>query len=292
MQAAQVIPFDFEKQPVRATVIDGEPWFVASDICKSLGIANTTQALQALDDDERSMFNIGRQGKANIINESGLFTLILRSREATTPGTPQHRFRKWVTAEVLPAIRKHGRYVDSDNRMGTLIGQTIGTDGFHCLAAVLDGKLRLLKGGAKRAAKNHIWQQVHRAFSVVRAEDIPAEQLDSARNFIASYSVKEGEWLPKEEKKGFALNDSQAKDIAMLLHSVAWVNHRWNQGISAGVKGLNFELWGGTVEHMANAIRSARDLDVSLKPLLDEVDSRYQYRALRPEDCMARGITP
>jgi len=176
--------------------------------------------------------------------------------------------------------------------VATIRGQTIGTDGFHCLAAVLDGKLRLLKGGAKRAAKNHIWQQVHRAFSVVRAEDIPAEQLDSARNFIASYSVKEGEWLPKEEKKGFAINDSQAKDIAMLLHSVAWVNHRWNQGISAGVKGLNFELWGGTVEHMANAIRSARDLDVSLKPLLDEVDSRYPYRALRPEDCVARGITP
>lgn len=97
-------------------------------------------------------------------------------------------FGKSEAAKALPAPASQ-----------TLIGTTIGTDGFHCLAAVLDGKLRLLKGGAKRAAKNHIWQQVHRAFSVVRAEDIPAEQLDSARNFIASYSVKEGEWLPKEE---------------------------------------------------------------------------------------------
>lgn len=51
------------------------------------------------------------RGEANIINESGLFTLILLSREATKPGTLHHRFRKWVTAEVLPSIRKHGAYV-------------------------------------------------------------------------------------------------------------------------------------------------------------------------------------
>ena len=81
----------------------------------------------------------------------------------------------------------------------SVLTTTIGTDGFHCLAAVLDGKLRMLKGGAKRAAKNHIWQQVHRAFSVVRAEDIPAEQIDSARNFIAAYSVREGEWMPRKD---------------------------------------------------------------------------------------------
>lgn len=72
---------------VRAFERDGQPWFVAADVCTALGIQNTTQALEPLDDDERSMFNIGRQGKANCINESGLYTLILRCREATTPGT-------------------------------------------------------------------------------------------------------------------------------------------------------------------------------------------------------------
>lgn len=289
MQAAQVIPFDFEKQPVRATVIDGEPWFVASDICKSLGIANTTQALQALDDDERSMFNIGRQGKANIINESGLFTLILRSREATTPGTPQHRFRKWVTAEVLPAIRKHGRYVDSDNRMGTLIGQTIGTDGFHCLAAVLDGKLRLLKGGAKRAAKNHIWQQVHRAFSVVRAEDIPAEQLDSARNFIASYSVKEGEWLPRQEKPGaFVLDQYAARYVDNLIHYTYWVCYRWDQGIGSAVKALNPKFHAQTWEFFREMQNSAEMFERAAPELVAYFRNR-EGSALRPQDCIAKG---
>ena len=95
---------------VRAFERDGQPWFVAADVCTALGIQNTTQALEPLDDDERSMFNIGRQGKANCINESGLYTLILRCREATTPGTLAHRFRKWVTADVLPSIRKNGSF--------------------------------------------------------------------------------------------------------------------------------------------------------------------------------------
>lgn len=83
----------------------GEPWFVAADVCQSLEIKNTTQAIQSLDDDERSMYSIGRQGKANIVSESGLFVLIFQSRkpEAKT-------FRKWVTSEILPSIRKHGVY--------------------------------------------------------------------------------------------------------------------------------------------------------------------------------------
>lgn len=121
------------------------------------------------------------------MNESGLYSLILTSRKAEAK-----RFKKWVTAEVLPAIRKHGRYVDSDNRMGTLIGQTIGTDGFHCLAALLDGKVRRLPAKVRRGAKNHIWSQVHKAFSVVSVEDIPASAMDSVRTFIAAYAL-EGE---------------------------------------------------------------------------------------------------
>lgn len=102
--------FSLGSQKLRVIDIDDEPWFVASDVCALLGIQNTTQALAALDADERSMFNIGRQGSANIVSESGLYTLILRCRDAVKPGTIPHRVRRWVTAEVLPAIRKTGRY--------------------------------------------------------------------------------------------------------------------------------------------------------------------------------------
>ncbi|WP_448196097.1 BRO-N domain-containing protein [Raoultella planticola] len=104
--------FSFESESnIRAILIDGEPWFVAIDVIKALQLTNPTMSLKALDEDERSKFNLGRQGNTNIISESGLYTLILRCRDAVTPGTIPYRFRKWVTSEVLPQIRHTGRYV-------------------------------------------------------------------------------------------------------------------------------------------------------------------------------------
>lgn len=104
--------FKFESESaIRAVMLDGATWFVASDVIKALQLTNATISMKALDDDERSKLNLGRQGTANIISESGLYTLILRCRDAVTPGTIPYRFRKWVTGEVLPQIRRTGRYV-------------------------------------------------------------------------------------------------------------------------------------------------------------------------------------
>lgn len=108
--ASPASTFKFDSHPVRIVLRDGGPWFVAVDVCRALEIQNASQVIGRLDDDERAMFNIGRQGDVNLVNESGLYTLILRCRDAVKPGTVPHRFRKWVTAEVLPAIRKTGRY--------------------------------------------------------------------------------------------------------------------------------------------------------------------------------------
>lgn len=218
---AQIIPFEFESHHIRALTIDGNPWFVASDVCKAIGLTNTTKALRALDGDERSNFKLGRQGSANIINESGLFTLILRSREATTPGTPQHRFRKWVTAEVLPAIREHGHYDDSEGKMGTLIGQTIGTDGFHMLGALIKGKVVNLPAAVQRRATSKLWAQTHAAFGVRSAADIPADQLDAARNFVAAYAI-EGEYLGCIEEDGARLSSDQLMHLNALAVHMDW----------------------------------------------------------------------
>ena len=94
---------------IRTVVIDGEPWFVAKDVCDILGVQNVTQSMQQLEDFERSMFNIGRQGNANIISESGFYALVLRSRKPIAKP-----FRLWVTQEVLPQIRKTGGYIPID----------------------------------------------------------------------------------------------------------------------------------------------------------------------------------
>lgn len=99
---------------VRTIFANNEVWFCAKDVCGILEIKNVTQAVQRLDEDERSMFNIGRQGNTNFINESGLYTLILRSdKKEAKP------FRKWITSEVIPAIRKTGMYM-TDNVWDTI----------------------------------------------------------------------------------------------------------------------------------------------------------------------------
>lgn len=107
--------FNFESEcPVRAVIIDGSPWFVAMDVCRAIGIANHRDAVRKLDDDEKgvgSTDTLGGEQETTIISESGLYTLILRCRDAVTPGTIPYRFRKWVTGEVLPQIRRTGRYV-------------------------------------------------------------------------------------------------------------------------------------------------------------------------------------
>ncbi|MBW5930452.1 anti-repressor protein [Klebsiella michiganensis] len=107
--------FNFESDSaIRAIMIDGNPWFFASDVCRAIGIANHRDAVRKLDDDEKgvgSTDTLGGEQESVIISESGLYTLILRCRDAVTPGTIPYRFRKWVTGEVLPQIRKTGRYV-------------------------------------------------------------------------------------------------------------------------------------------------------------------------------------
>lgn len=106
--------FSFESSAtVRMVTIDQRPYFVAQDICKALSIKAVDVALRKLDSDEKGTYSIRTPGgyqSQSVINESGLYTLILRCRDAVTPGTIPYRFRKWVTSEVLPAIRKTGQY--------------------------------------------------------------------------------------------------------------------------------------------------------------------------------------
>lgn len=105
--------FDFRGTSLRTLTDEaGEPWFVAKDVCDILGHSNVSMALDRLDDDERSKFNLGRQGETNIVNEAGLYSLVLGSRKPEA-----HEFQRWVTHEVLPSIRKHGGYMAGQERM-------------------------------------------------------------------------------------------------------------------------------------------------------------------------------
>lgn len=102
--------FQYQDKPVRTIQKDGEPWWVLKDVCEVLELSTPARVSERLDGDEVSQTHIidsiGRQQETTIINESGLYNVILRSDK------PQAKpFRRWVTGEVLPSIRKHGGYL-------------------------------------------------------------------------------------------------------------------------------------------------------------------------------------
>jgi prophage antirepressor-like protein len=104
-----LIPFDFEGHAVRVVSAGGEPRFVLADVCRVLEIENPSRAASRLDEDEKGLHSVktpGGEQMLNVINESGLYSLILTSRKEAAK-----RLKKWVTAEVLPAIRKTGGYM-------------------------------------------------------------------------------------------------------------------------------------------------------------------------------------
>ena len=110
-QATGLQVFNFnekESTPIRVQVINKEPWFVAKDVCDALTIGNNRDAVSLLDDDEKLTSAVptsGQNRKMWFINESGLYNLIFQSRKPEAKA-----FRKWVTGEVLPTLRKTGRY--------------------------------------------------------------------------------------------------------------------------------------------------------------------------------------
>lgn len=93
---------------VRTIAKDGEPWFVANDICKVLGHTNSRVAVAALDEDEKGVskvYTLGGEQQMTVVNEAGMYQLVIRSNLPAAKA-----FKRWITHEVIPTIRRHGAY--------------------------------------------------------------------------------------------------------------------------------------------------------------------------------------
>ena len=169
--------FDFEDNAVRVTDIDGEPWFVAADVARVLDFRDAYNATRVLDDDEKGTHNVSTPSgdqEMNVINESGLYHLVLVSRKPEAK-----KFRKWVTAEVLPSIRKTGAYVapaarDDDCASGAL------EDGTLTQWVGIVREARLLFG---KAAARAVWAQTPLP-KIDIAETIAAFDASAAENAV------------------------------------------------------------------------------------------------------------
>lgn len=200
----QLSTFNFESKSIRTLAINNEPWFIAKDLCDTLKISNVSDALLKLDDDEKATIGLTDSQAGNgaqsisIISESGMYTLILRCRDAVKKGSIPHRFRKWVTSEVLPQIRKTGSYSK------TTVDQRTG---LRNAVNMLVSKKGLIYSDA--------YHLIHQRFNVESIEDLTLEQLPQAVEYVHKI-VLEGELIIEEKKKlsmNLNLTENELKDL-------------------------------------------------------------------------------
>lgn len=197
----QLSTFNFESNSIRTLVINNEPWFVAKDLCNAINISNYRDAIEKLDEDEKGVAltdTLGGKQEMNIVSESGMYTLILRCRDAVKKGSIPHRFRKWVTSEVLPQIRKTGYYSK------TTVDQRTG---LRNAVNMLVSKKGLIYSDA--------YHLIHQRFNVESIEDLTLEQLPKAVEYIHKI-VLDGELIIEEKKElsvNLNLTENELKDL-------------------------------------------------------------------------------
>lgn len=175
MTATAITPFNFNNSEIRLIVRAGEPWFITADVARVLGYRDASNAGRVLDDDEKGTHIVSTPGgdqKVTVINESGLYALVLRSRKPEA-----RKFAKWVTAEVLPSIRKTGKYerpqnpaIDYDR-----ISPAQAQDLKELAHSIVDAKVQ---GFAET------WARLHKKFRVNSYLELPAARFDEARDYL------------------------------------------------------------------------------------------------------------
>ena len=198
--------FDFEDQPIRTLCgDDGEPWWVAADVCRVVGIVNTSDALSKLDEDQKGIGEtdtLGGKQQVNTVNEAGLYELVFRSNKEDAK-----RFRKWITTEVLPTIRKTGSY-----SIGRLEPEYDNTDE---MSVVLSNMLR------QRTETLMLKRQQEAQWEAIKATNtIAIEAKETAEAVEASYTGRTGfkTCLGYSILKGYKI---ERKDLATIGRKIS-----------------------------------------------------------------------
>jgi prophage antirepressor-like protein len=198
--------YKFHANQVRVTLIDGEPWFALADICTINGIKNPSQAAAKLDVDEKRLHSIKTPGGTQslmLVSESGMYIVTLRCHGAMTQGTTPYRFRKWVTSEVLPSIRKTGAYaVDVAPEVPLLINhqqQMALERAVHDLALYAGSK-----GRNYRSVCLTTWRDLRQQFDLKEYCQLPAERFQEAIDFVLD---KRAEWEVDCDARGYTLEN-------------------------------------------------------------------------------------
>lgn len=187
-----ISPFNFGTHAVRVVLRDGHPWFVAKDVCDTLGYSHVPHAMRILDSDEKGVHltdTLGGEQKLSVVNESGLYALVLRSRKPEA-----RKFAKWVTSEVLPAIRKTGGY-ELPNLYKQNPGDKLNSYQQQQLRGLLDEFVKHLPKEKQGAFMMQGWSKLKAHFGVAYRE-IPCERFDEAVSLLTRHVVEHSQ--PKQ----------------------------------------------------------------------------------------------
>lgn len=198
---SNVTPFSFEQYAVRTIEQHGQAWFIASDVAAALEYRMASDMTRTLDDDEKGT-QIVRTPSGDqemlVINESGLYSAILRSRKASAK-----RFKKWVTSEVLPAIRKSGSYAAPAPRpLKALPG--LSTDQQDAIKGLVKARVEALPQNKQAKAAITCWSALKSKFGCTYKE-IESAQFAEALSLVARLPL-EGELLEAEQPKPLELH--------------------------------------------------------------------------------------
>ena len=207
--------FNSNNQSVHIEIINNEPWFLAKDVCDILDLQNPSDILaKTLDDDEKLTYTVDRAGQArkmNFVNESGLYSLIFQSRKPEAK-----KFKKWVTSEVLPSIRKTGGY-----NMGVVTAPTPQLSIEYYFANRLKECAKIEHEGSTYYAANQLCRLAGRGSSGSYS-NILRERLSKSGQAIKIGEDKKGKWFVKEDAIGILLgikpNTNDAVTIVNLLN--------------------------------------------------------------------------
>lgn len=207
--------FKFGDSEIRVINKCGEPWFVAKDVCDALTLTNSRKALTALDDDEKGVtlsYTLGGEQNLSIVSESGMYTLVLRCRDAVNKGSVPHKFRKWVTAEVLPSIRKTGSYGNTPKAKKALPGK-ITTEQQEAIKQLVMSRGQSLPKEKQAKAMITMWSSLKSHFGCSYKE-ISEEQFTEALSLAARIPL-EGEFIGKSKH-----NEMSCFDWRMNVHNL------------------------------------------------------------------------
>ncbi|MFB2706954.1 BRO-N domain-containing protein [Marinobacter shengliensis] len=176
--------YAFSTTELRVVMIKDEPWFVAVDVCNALSIGNPSDSIRSLDEDEVTLGTIeGSHRATNLINESGLYSLIFKSRKPEAK-----KFKRWVTHEVLPAIRKTGSY-------GTPQWQQPDRAPYQ-LREQLAAAIRSVTVGFRgKGASYAINERIRNHFGVRRVEDLTTRQAQDAIVMVKHLAPHTQRWV-------------------------------------------------------------------------------------------------